>query len=132
VAQAARCSGVEGNQPRNAGGVARAGEGDAMLGWDGEGHDKEMERWRPWGSEDAGGSELGPPAMAERPCSARASGKGEGGWERTARWSTQPEKRGGRTGCGGGAAAAQALLLGHSKRKAESEREKENGEGKGR
>jgi hypothetical protein len=85
-----------------------------------------------WGSEDAGGSELGPPAMAERPCSARASGKGEGGWERAARWTTQPEKRGGRTGCGGGAAAAQALLLGHSKRKAESEMEKENGEGRAR
>jgi hypothetical protein len=80
VAHAAMCSSDEGNRPRNAGVVARVGEGDAMLGWDGEGHDKEVERRRPWGSEDAGGSELGPSAMAERPCSVRASGKGEGGW----------------------------------------------------
>jgi hypothetical protein len=36
-----------------------------MLGWDREGHDKELQRRWPWGSEDAGGSELGPPAMAD-------------------------------------------------------------------
>jgi hypothetical protein len=65
MAQAARCSGDEGNRQRNAGGVARAGEYDTMLGWDGEGHNKELQRRQPWGSEDAGGSELGLPAMVD-------------------------------------------------------------------
>jgi hypothetical protein len=54
MALVARCFGDEGNQQRNAGGVARAGEGDAMLGWDGEEHDKELQRRRPWGSDDVG------------------------------------------------------------------------------
>jgi hypothetical protein len=67
-----------------------------------------------------------------RPCSAHASGKGEGGWERAARWPTRSEKGGGRTGCGRGAAVAQALLLGHSKRKAERGRRRmERAEGAG-
>jgi hypothetical protein len=65
MALVARCSGDEGNRQRNAGGVARAGECDTMLGWDGEGHNKELQWRRPWSSEDTGGSELGPPAMVD-------------------------------------------------------------------
>jgi hypothetical protein len=78
MAQAARCSGDEGNRQRNAGGVARAGDGDAMLGSDREGHNKELERRRPWGSEDAGDSELGPPAMADAAvlCTCERQGRG--------------------------------------------------------
>jgi hypothetical protein len=54
------------------------GEGDSMLGWDGEGHDKEVERRRPWSSKDAGGSELGPLAMADTAvlCACERQGRG--------------------------------------------------------
>jgi hypothetical protein len=98
-----------------------------MLGSDREGHNKELERRRPWGSEDAGDSELGPPAMADAAvlCTCERQGRG---------WLVKGSAMVNMTGEGRrkDRLRRRKLCCSAIGREAESEREKEDGEGTGR